>query len=451
LVVVVTMMIAAGSTTGASGAPGDEEWTRRYDRAGLEDAGFEVVTSSDGTRAYVGGWASTPDTGNDFLTVAYDAATGERVWKKHFTGTGEGRDTILGIALSPDDGVLFVTGTSEAPNGQTHIRTIAYEAASGLVRWSQKFRDVVGNPRAIAASPDGSAVFVTGSSMGADGRRQMVTIAYQAANGRQEWVAGYDGVGVRTDFGVALAVGPSSTRVFVTGIRAGGPDQTDYVSIAYRTSDGSAVWTRIYNGPASGPDDPSALALSSDGAKVFVTGRSKAETHDYATVAYDAGSGDTLWVRRYDGMAQGDDSFDVASIGNAVFVTGRSIGISTSYDVATVAYDASTGRRLWGDRYDGPDGGFDGGTALATSPDGGTIFVAGGASSGGTSDFLTIAYAADSGQELWDAQYDGPAGVIDYALDVATDPLGSRIFVTGTSWTGATSMTGDVATISYET
>jgi hypothetical protein len=148
-------------------------------------------------------------------------------------------------------------------------------------------------------------------------------------------------------------------------------------------------------------------------------------------------------------MGQVDDPFDLDSTGNTVFVTGRSVGVSSSYDVATIAYDASTGQRLWGDRYDGPDGASDFARALAVSPDGATVFVAGGDTAGGWSDFLTIAYAADSGQDLWDAHYDGPAGLIDYALDVAVDPLGTRVFVTGNTWTGATSMTANVATIAY--
>jgi DNA-binding beta-propeller fold protein YncE len=192
-----------------------------------------------------------------------------------------------------------------------------------------------------------------------------------------------------------LAVGPGSKRVFVAGIRDGGADQHDYVTIAYRTSDGSAAWTRIYDGPATGTDEPGRLALSPDGTKVFVTGRSRAATHDYATVAYRAGSGRRLWVRRYDGPAPIDLARDVVATGRAVFVTGESEGTSTGNDVAT------------------------------------------------------IAYAADSGQRLWDAHYQGPAGSTDFAIDVAVDPLGARVFVMGTTWSGATSATSDMETIAY--
>ena len=447
IVVSVTLLCTLASLQPASAAPGDEAWAERFDLEGLEDAGFAVVADSDGSRVFVGGWATSATTGNDFLTIAADAATGQTLWTRRFRGPG--RDTILGVALRPNDGLLFVTGTSEAPNGQTHIRTIAYETPSGHVRWMRKFHDVVGNPAAIAVSPDGGTVVVAGGSVGALGRDQMVTIAYRAATGAQEWVRRYDGAGDRPDTGVSLAVGAGSARVFVTGIRDGAGDQHDYLTIAYRISDGSPAWMRTYDGPASGKDEPRGLALSSDGSTVFVTGRSRAATHDYATVAYRAGSGRRLWVRRYDGPAGDDLALDVVATADAVFVTGSSEGVSSGGDVATIAYDADTGMRLWVERFDGPDGGDDAGVAIAASSDEAEVFVAGSDLAAGSTDFATIAYAADDGQPLWDAHYQGPAGVTDFAIDVAVDPLGARVFVTGSSWTGPTSATSDAATIAY--
>ena len=130
-------------------------------------------------------------------------------------------------------------------------------------------------------------------------------------------------------------------------------------------------------------------------------------------------------------------------------MTGQSQGVSTGDDAATIAYDASTGERLWIDRYDGPDGQNDGGIAIAASSDGTKVFVAGSDTASGASDFATIAYAADTGQRLWDAHYQGPAALTDFAIDVAVDPLGSRVFVTGSTWNGATSATSDLATIAY--
>src|SRR5947207_13489016 len=81
-----------------------------------------------------------------------------------------------------------------------------------------------------------------------------------------------------------------------------------------------------------------ALAVSPDGKKIFVTGRSFGqigEGRDFATVAYSAINGQALWVSRYDGLAHGEDesndeaySIAVSTEGERVFVTGSSGGMS---------------------------------------------------------------------------------------------------------------------------
>src|SRR5439155_15895917 len=96
-----------------------------------------------------------------------------------------------------------------------------------------------------------------------------------------------------------------------------------------------------------------------DGSKVFVTGESdsgRVTGFDYATVAYDASTGAKLWVARF---KRGRDARSVAVSpdGSNVFVTGGSDGIINGIDYATGAYDASTGVKLWAKRYDGPENG----------------------------------------------------------------------------------------------
>jgi hypothetical protein len=56
---------------------------------------------------------------------------------------------------------------------------------------------------------------------------------------------------------------------------------------------------RRYNGPGNSYDFANALGVSPDGSKVFVTGESNAssalDSKDYATVAYNASTGASLW------------------------------------------------------------------------------------------------------------------------------------------------------------
>src|SRR5207248_3211696 len=143
-----------------------------------------------------------------------------------------------------------------------------------------------------------------------------------------------------------------------------------------------------YTGTGSEIDVPSALGVSPDGSTVFITGVSaEALTgYDYATVAYDASSGVTRWAARYSHVSsfqtEGASALGLSPDGSTVFVTGRS-----DYDYATVAYDASTGASLWVARYGYPAEFNNLAFALGVSPDGSTVFVTGGSSY----DYATVA------------------------------------------------------------
>ena len=161
---------------------------------------------------------------------------------------------------------------------------------------------------------------------------------------------------------------------------------------------------------------------------------------DYATVAYDAATGAQRWASRYNGPAHRDDfalSVAVSPDGATVFVTGASFGglnraCRHRSDYATVAYDAATGAQRWARRYNGPANSADRASSVAVSPGGATVFVTG--TSGGN--YATVAYAAATGARRWVSRYNGPANGADQASSVAVSPGGATVFVTGTSGGG---------------
>jgi WD40 repeat protein len=277
----------------------------------------------------------------------------------------------MAIALGPVAGML---GAGEA------------SAVSTAELWTSRYNGP-GNSwdRAvsIAASPDGTTVFVVGPSVGGGGRHpDYATVAYEASTGAQLWTRRYN-AGNGDDFPTAVAVSPDGATVFVTGGSMGVSSDLDYATIAYGASTGVRLWTRRFDGPEQ--DIATALTVSSDGSKLFVTGDSfsTARADDYQTLAYDAVSGARLWGRRYDGPVgdcRNDHAHSIAASpdGTRVFVTGQSCGVAGggSGD-ATLAYDAATGDRLWLKRFEF-DGYFPGvGSSVGVSPDGQTVFVTG--------------------------------------------------------------------------
>jgi hypothetical protein len=110
------------------------------------------------------------------------------------------------------------------------------------------------------------------------------------------------------------------------------------------------VWTSCYNGTGNGDDGARAIAVSPDGVKLFVTGRSAGNTSglDYATEGIDALTGSRLWVRRYAGSANGDDQaccVKVSPDGSTVYVTGTSAGSATGGASTGTTAEGKSGAR----------------------------------------------------------------------------------------------------------
>jgi hypothetical protein len=425
-------LVRVGSATAADGD--SRLWVRRYDAPGpgAVASATSVVVSPDGSKVFVAGFCELTNWG--YAVVAYDAATGNQLWTRN--GLGD-VNVVYALAVSPDGSTVFLAGASL---GRTlDFGTVAYDAETGTRRWARRYDGPAKNndvPAAIAVSGDGSKVIVTGSSQNSTYADDFATVAYQAATGATAWTQRQGGIGNGDDEARAMAVAPDGSAVFVTGsseVRQTG--RLNYMTVAYDQTTGDHLGTLTYNGPTRGQDEAFGVAVSPDSSKFFVTGSSDGDgtSTDYATAAYWVRTGEIIWNARYDGPPSRSDSalaIMVASDGSKVFVTGASSGdLNGDGDYATVAYRTSDGAELWAERYDGA--GFGGAAnSIGVSPDSSTVLVSGW-SVGQTSDYVTIAYDADSGATVWYDRYDGPKHYTDEAHALALSPDGSRLFVTG--------------------
>jgi hypothetical protein len=226
--------------------------------------------------------------------VAYSALTGARLWAARYNGPGNGSDAASAVAVSPDGSRVFVTGASRGATTTGYL-TVAYSAATGARLWVQRYNGP-GNGNdaasAVAVSPGGSRVFVTGASRGTRSGPDYATVAYSAVTGARLWVQRYNGPGNGNDAAYSVAVSPGGGRVFVTGASQGARSGPDYATVAYSAVTGARLWAARYNGPGNSFDAASAVAVSPDGSRVFVTGASRgATTTGYLTVAYSAATG----------------------------------------------------------------------------------------------------------------------------------------------------------------
>ncbi len=388
--------VTGAGTSLAATSPGAQLWAARYDNTGNGGA-TSVAVSPDGKTAFVTGY-TTAAGAEDYATVAYNAATGAQLWAARYDSPSN-NGAAAEVAVSPDSKAVFVTGSSlGTPTGEDYA-TVAYNAATGAQLWVARYDGFGGGgnyAHSVAVSPNGKTVLVTGESIGTNNGYDYATVAYNAATGAQLWASRYNGAS-NGDRG-ANSVAVSGNTVFVTGSSYGGSTANyDYATVAYSAATGAQLWVKRYDGPGSGDDQAYSVAVSPNGKAVYVTGytgtSSTTAGYDYTTIAYSAATGAQLWLARYNGPGNFTDeaySVAVSPSGGTVYVTGESAGTGDGWDCATVAYDAATGAQLWVERYDGAGLGSKA-FSVAVSPTAGTVFVTGYSVDGG-SDYATVAY-----------------------------------------------------------
>jgi len=386
-------------------------WAASYRGPAGANVATAIAVSPDGSKVFVTGYSQRAQADTvDYATVGYDAATGARLWVARYTGPAA-NGYPAAVTVSPDGSKVVVTGYSATTSSGFAYATVAYAASTGARLWVARYgiAGEISSADSVAVSPDGSTIFVTGTAGPNSGVRGWATIAYAAATGARLWVARYNGPLKKGGFARSVAVSPDGSAVFVTGsaivkVQSGGypPVAYSYATAAYDAATGARLWVARYHGPiGAGPDTvATSVAVSPDGSRVYVTGASAASASEaltaYATVAYAAATGARLWAARYNGPTDQSAAVQlvVSPDGSEVFVTGSTIkvfGGIGEYQYATAAYDAATGARLWlrlcpnRARYSPAAG-------IAVSPDGSKIFVTGTTAKPGFH-YATVAYS----------------------------------------------------------
>lgn len=404
-----------------------EAWEAVYDYAPAHTAsGFDytgdIASSPDGTRVFVTGRSWDAVTSRlKAATVAYDVTTGAQLWVDRYEGAEPENDYLSSAIVSPDGSTVYVTGVEGMnPVGELgDYLTIAYDTASGARRWTATYDspqegDQDEEAHRVAVSPNGNWVYVTGQTGWQHANADIATVAYRAATGEQVWASEYSREpGVGEDIGVDILAtndavyvgGETGTRIAAIKLGAGDP--------ATDPDAGQVLW-------ATGPQHPGYgywIALSPDESRVFVSGSDHTPPNatifpgwDYATLAFDADTGQEIWMSTYSAPDAGQDvpyAHALSPDGRRIYVTGRSQGTASGFDgdYATVAYDTATGARLWVARFSTPGTIFETGADVAVSPDGSRVYVTGGSAPwGDAGDAVTQAYDAASGAVVWTAR-----------------------------------------------
>lgn len=194
-----------------------------------------------------------------------------------------------------------------------------------------------------------------------------------------------------------------------------------------------------YDGPAAGNDyvgqratavgnlAGNAVATTMDGKLVFTAGASEREGAQWAvaTLAYDASDGARLWVETLEPAGGATELNAVSVVGgtDAVFVTGYALedGEGTGF---THAYDAASGTTLWHQTFPGWA------NHSAISEDSSHVFVAGDARlANGQMEGRIVSYDAVTGEQVWVRSITDPKGwpVMPWRIDAQGDRVSAAI------------------------
>lgn len=369
----------------------------------------------------------------DFVTTKF-APDGSLLWSSTYSGPDGGTQKADALAIA-DNGDVVVTGYSLNQDGSTDYATVKHDGDSGEVLWANIYngaRNESDYGTSVAITSNGDVV-VTGISRENNAASDYTTLKYAGSDGAELWRRSYDGPDHGPDVATKVIV-DSADNVVVSGYSANAINY-DYLTVKYAGVDGTALWDRRHNGPADGFDYAYDVAVTSTD-DVVVTGRSRGGDSgpDYATLKYASSTGADLWISRYNGPGNTEDTATalvLTSIDDVV-VTGRSVSSDGSDEYATVKYAAANGAELWGARYNASSD-EDQAAALAVTADD-DIVVAG--LSGGTThgDFEVVKFSGADGAALWHQSHDFGANGLDYAYSIMVAQDGS-LRVAGTAET----------------
>ncbi len=397
---------------------GGLQWFKEYDGTGISVDNVKSCSVDKNGNIYVTGESYTA-LGSRFTTIKYDAQ-GTLQWVKHFRDSTAPYNTPYSIAVDVS-GYIYVMGECIKMSVDTSYYVVIKYNSSGEEQWITKYTGSENflYPGNLLAVDSVGNVYISITS-----QEDYVTIKYNS-DGNQQWAMRYDSfVGFSIDAPTALAI-DAFGNVYVTG-----SSSARCATIKYN-SDGTEQWAVRYNDSTSAANSPKEIAIDNIG-NVYVIGSIGFNPNsNYLTIKYDS-SGNQLWVRQYDGTANGSDKANglVIDESNNIYVTGRSLEVGTSADYATIKYSPN-GDEQWVARYSGEGNGIDE-PAVITIDHLGDIYITGkSVGPDSTWNFTSIKYTP-AGNTEWISIYNDPLTSLDEPKNIVVDSVGN-VYIAGSS------------------
>ena len=429
---------------------GIQQWTKRSNGFGNgTDRPTALVITSDGNLVVTGRSSNGND--DDYMTIKYDASTGNELWRNYFDRTHHDRAT--GIVCNNASGNVYITGRSN--NGDNYdYATLCYDAGGAEV-WQAIF-DYVNDDRATNIGIDGSGnIYVTGQS---DANAAAIAVNYDIltvkynSSGVQQFAQSFGGDAANDDIPAAMVV-DASGNIFIAGSTDTDPTEqikNDLITLRYNNA-GVLQWATPFS--AGALNNNIARSISIDGAgNIFVSGYAEVIPNKNALTIKLNSDGNVEWDNSYNGI--GDNADNVHAIfrdaTNNMYLAGYTFGYESDRNFMVMKLGA-TGNMLWEREINGSSNtqSTDDAVALATD-NSGNIYAAGYVKNSGTGYDMMLVKYSPTGDSVWAQQYNYDlANETDKAIGIAISSDG-KIYVTGRSDQDAGIISNDdIITIKY--
>ncbi|HTY09085.1 MAG TPA: SBBP repeat-containing protein, partial [Candidatus Edwardsbacteria bacterium] len=216
---------------------GDTLWVRIYDSPynGYDCTQSCSVDTIGGL--YVTGY-SYNGVNDDYLTIKYNASNGDTVWTRRFNGPANGYDEARSCSVD-DAGNLYVTGYSRDSSASDNYLTIKYNATTGDTIWTRRYKspfNYLDDANTCIVDHFGN-LYVSGTCCNdLYNYYYILTIKYNAVTGDTVWTCPYINQVHSGDWARSCSADRSGD-LYIIGYTANG-STADYLIIKYNTATG---------------------------------------------------------------------------------------------------------------------------------------------------------------------------------------------------------------------
>jgi hypothetical protein len=313
---------------------GVQQWVARYDGTGSGDDIAVAIAVDNSGNVYVTGRSKGTSSSMDYATVKYNSS-GVQQWVARYNGTGNADDGAVGIALGTGNRV-YVTGTARMTGTGNDVVTIRYNANNGNQMWVASTNGTSnGSDAGFALLADGNDVVVCGMVHNSTTNEDYFLYKFNGNNGAVQIQKSYDGYN-SSDYATGL-VKDSQGNYVLTGVSRN-ISSMEYHTVKFNSS-GIQQWVnkRVLNQSFSQVSPKIAVDFVDH---FYVCGEVNISNNIDMLLYQITPGGNTTWTETHNGTQNGNDVAVDLVMGNlgVIYLAGQTQNSNAKFDYTTIKY-----------------------------------------------------------------------------------------------------------------